>query len=182
MAIVTRTGKGSALTHAEVDNNFTELDNGKMNKSQLGSNSSVAIKDSGGNLGSAVVGEDTLVGRLSGGEILGLTVAQVLSLLSLDISKISGLSTALAAKADVTSVGGHVIQYAGQVTLSAGGTSVDVPVPGIVSTDVVIITQVGAGGSGTNVYVTYDTDKFTVNVPGEVGELKFNWMVLKEVV
>ena len=98
MAIIKRTTKGSALTHAELDGNFDHLDSVKVDKSTIGNNQ-LLYRDKDGNLTVLTVNEQELVGRLTGGNIDGLDATTIKNLLSLVIADVGGLQTALDAKA-----------------------------------------------------------------------------------
>lgn len=108
MAIIKRTTKGSALTHAELDGNFDHLDSIKVDKSTLGNNQ-LLYRDKDGNLTVLTVNEQELVGRLTGGNIDGLDATTIKNLLSLVVADVTGLQTALDSKADV----GHEHAVAG---------------------------------------------------------------------
>lgn len=110
-AITTRAGKGSALTHNEVDANFTNLNNDKLEGTLITNNSFLA-RTNGGVLAAVTVAVDTLVGRLTGGEIAPLPTAQVKTLLAYAITDISGLDTALGNRALQTSLDSAVADIA----------------------------------------------------------------------
>lgn len=88
MAITKRLVKGSKLTHAELDANFTDLDNNKLNKSSYAANNTMVIKDSSGNIVSVAVPVNSFLGRIATGEIKAMTVAEAKTLLNIDISDI----------------------------------------------------------------------------------------------
>jgi len=80
--IITRASKGSALSHAEMDANLNNLNADKVEKSLLVTNNSIYVKNNSGVLVEVVVATDRILGRLSGGEIVGLTVAQIKTLIT----------------------------------------------------------------------------------------------------
>lgn len=99
MALVFRDVKGEDLTPDEVDDNFRDLDDRKLNAALLGSNSALIIKDKDGNITIVSIAEDRIMGRLAGGNIAGLTAAQIKTLIAIVISDVDGLQTALDGKA-----------------------------------------------------------------------------------
>lgn len=103
MAIIKRTTKGSALTHAELDGNFDHLDSVKVEKSTLGNNQ-LLYRDKDGNLTVLTVNEQELVGRLTGNNIDGLDATTVKNILSLVIADVSGLQTTLDGKASTSHI------------------------------------------------------------------------------
>lgn len=95
-AITTRAAKGSALTHGEADNNFTNLNNDKLEKGLFATNHTILIRDNSGNVVEVVVGEDRIVGRKAGGQITALTAAEIQTLI--------GLTSLLNGKQDVVAI------------------------------------------------------------------------------
>src|SRR5690606_41293877 len=98
--IVLRTVKGSKLTTEEVDANFGNLNNAKLETSAYNNNNTLLIRDKDGNISSVVVDEIRIVGRLTDGNIAGLTIAQVKEVLALDIDNVAGLQAELDGKSD----------------------------------------------------------------------------------
>ncbi|KAB2918681.1 MAG: hypothetical protein F9K23_00660 [Bacteroidetes bacterium] len=96
--IVTRAGKGSALTHNEVDANFNNLNAAKLENTVWDDDSTIVIRDKDGNLAAVVIGELMLVGRNTGGNITGLSAADVKTILAVAIADVDGLQAALDAK------------------------------------------------------------------------------------
>ena len=128
MAITLRTIKGSKLTHEELDQNFIDLRDQKLNISALSQNSSFLIKDSAGELANVPVAASRIVGRLASGEVKALTIAEAKALLAILAADISDLGDFVDTK-----LGGLQLVDAGRVTLAAGTASVSVT--GILSTD-----------------------------------------------
>lgn len=82
MSIITlRAVKGSELTHPEADANFNNLNNDKLEIAAYSSNSSVVIRDSGGNIIAVQVPEGFIIGRKTGGQIGPLTAAEVAAII-----------------------------------------------------------------------------------------------------
>ena len=79
MAIVLRATKGAPLTHAELDNNFSELNNGKVSVSAFNFGS-ILYRNNVGTLTPLVVGEGQVVGRAAGASNIGV----------IDISSLGG--------------------------------------------------------------------------------------------
>src|SRR5690606_3676591 len=79
MAIVLRTEKGEPLTNEELDNNFVELRDNKVDKALLTNNNTIFVKNNAGELVAVQVATGRILGRLPGGEIKGLTQAEILS-------------------------------------------------------------------------------------------------------
>lgn len=75
--ITYRAVKGSDLTPAEVDQNFTELDTNKLNKSEYAGNNTVLVKDNGGAFVSITINASQILGRKATGEIVALTAAEL---------------------------------------------------------------------------------------------------------
>jgi hypothetical protein len=93
--IVLRSIKGSPLTEAELDGNFTHLEDNKLNKSLLATNNAVFVKDNAGTLAEVAVDASEFLGRKATGGIVSLTVAEVKTILDMQIADIPGLQDAL---------------------------------------------------------------------------------------
>lgn len=171
--IVLRTSKGSALTHEEVDSNFHNLNEAKLEGGIFATNNSLLIRDKDGNLVAAVINELRVVGRLTDGNIKGLTMTELKELLALEIDSVAGLAEALLEKAqqdEVDDLSGDVADLEGAVddlqaalgglTVFAHGTEplvageVAVAVVGMLSTDYVVIGRYAAGGTLGALYTT----------------------------
>lgn len=185
MAIIKRTTKGSALTHAELDGNFDHLDSVKVDKSTLGNNQ-LLYRDKDGNLTVLTVNEQELVGRLTAGNIDGLDAATVKNLLSIVVADVGGLTTELSGKsdtghehavADVSGLQGYLdskpqwLKYAfdyADITAALSGTSGDLniinPLPvntTILAAKLVIKTAFSGGGN------TYLSTDFKIDSPNQ---------------
>lgn len=106
--IVTRSGKGSKLTHAEMDSNLTNLNADKLEKGLYANNNVVLIKNSSGSVTEVVIAEGRILGRLSGGEIKALTPAEVQTLI--------GLTAALSGKQDAATILANLVAISGAST------------------------------------------------------------------
>ena len=82
------------------DDKFVSLREGKLDAGILQTNNSLVIKSGAGEFVEVTIGSSKLVGRRATGDIDGLTVAEVLGVLGLQIADINGLATALTALTD----------------------------------------------------------------------------------
>ncbi|MBI1228223.1 MAG: hypothetical protein GC192_23520 [Bacteroidetes bacterium] len=91
-----RAVKGEELTHNELDQNFSNLNTDKLEKSLFGSNHVVLIKNGSGEVVEVVVSEQQVLGRLTGGQIKGLTTTELKALVGVNASivEIGALSPA----------------------------------------------------------------------------------------
>jgi hypothetical protein len=158
MAITLRTVKGSKLTHAELDQNFVDLDNNKINKSTLTGNNKMLVSTSAGELDDITVPASRLVGRLASGGIAALTVAQVKTLLAIVAADISNFNTIVNGLIDAKLQGFEIIAM-GKATLV--DSVVTVSVPGITAaTDSVELQHQSAGSV---VYPEIQSEQFVIN-------------------
>jgi hypothetical protein len=119
----------------------------------LNSNYSVLVKDSGGNITRVVVPINTVLGRKSSGEIVGLTADDVKALID--------LSALLSAKAPASHIGPYKVVAAGTVNLIAGTR--EVVLPDFEDTDMVMLThQGGAGTAGFLKVSEKEAGNFTI--------------------
>jgi len=93
--IVLRSIKGTPLTEAELDGNFTHLEDNKLNKSLLATNNSVFVKDNAGTLAEVAVAASQFLGRKATGGIVSMTVGEVKAILDEEIADVAGLQAAL---------------------------------------------------------------------------------------
>lgn len=98
-AITTRAAKGAALSHAEMDANLENLNNAKLEADSYSANNTLLIRDKDGNLIAQTIAEGSILGRLVGGNIKGMTPAELKTLLALALADVAGLVDALNAKA-----------------------------------------------------------------------------------
>lgn len=100
VAITTFASKGAPINDEENDANLNNLNNGKLEANIWAANNTIVIRDKDGTLVHKVISEDSIIGRLAGGNIGELTAEQLTTLLSLSISDIEGLQSAINGKAD----------------------------------------------------------------------------------
>ena len=81
-AITLREVKGSKLTHNEMDDNFNNLNEDKLEKSLYATNNPILIRNNSGDIVEVEVDPSTIVGRKATGEIVALTVAELRTMLA----------------------------------------------------------------------------------------------------
>lgn len=181
--IVLRLVKGSALTIEELDNNFNNLNQQKLEASIFSGNNTVLIRDNSGNLIPVVIAEGEILGRLTGEEIKGLSAEELKGLLEIGVSDVAGLDTAisgpLADKADKSLLGGLSIVASGTDTLVAGVKAV--AFAGILATDKVICFVQSPSSVGA-LYLSgiEATVGFTVSSTNVADTSTFFYLVLRE--
>lgn len=124
--IVTRTSKGSALSHAEMDQNWTNLNADKIKKSAL-ANNSILYKNNAGEVNSVVIGPETIAGRKQTGEIVALTKSEVIAMLGIPLMiKKSGINTTIQDDAIIgKTLAKLMIMVAGSEVVSQGMATLD---------------------------------------------------------
>ena len=167
MAIVLRLIKGSKLTHAELDGNFTHILNETLSKSGL-SNNQVYIKNSSGVLTPISIGEDEVLGRLSGGEIKGLSVAEQKELVGALWDKIGVQAGAIAA--DLT-VGDEQAVFTMPYQMTVTKVIASVLEASVGSSIIVDITKSGASIFSTLLSIdASETSSITAAVPAVISD------------
>lgn len=98
--IVTRSGKGSDLTPNEADQNIINLNADKLEKGTYATNNAIVIKNNSGVVQELIIPVSRILGRKATGEIVPLTMAEVIVMLDIQITDVDGLQAELDAKID----------------------------------------------------------------------------------
>lgn len=207
-AITTRAAKGSKLTQAEVDANFSNLNSAKLEGTEYAANNTILFRDKDGNLTYAVISEIQVVGRLTGGNVKGLSIAELKTILALEINDVALLQDELDALADAidleaaaldaridtletdlpvaesaidaleAAINGCAIFGKGTDTLVAGEKAV--ALPGFLTTDhVVAFTQTPGGTVGFLHCSAKEAGGFTITSSSNLDTSTFFYMVIR---
>lgn len=177
--IVLRIEKGSPLTIEEMDNNFNNLNEQKLEGSIFSENNSILIRDNSGNLVPVVIAEGEILGRLTGEGIKGLSVSELKSLLEIGATDVGGLDTLLTDKADKALLGGLSVVAKGIDTLVSGVKAVSLAE--ILATDRVVCFVQSPGSVGA-LYLSGIEEgvSFTISSTSVSDTSTFFYMVLRE--
>lgn len=184
--IILQSEKGEKLTAAEVDQNFVNLNEGKMETSTFGSANTILIKNNSGEFAAITVAASRIIGRKASGEIVAMTVAELLVMLGLSISSISGLEAELAEKLEEdevnaainTAMGDKTLIASGVATLTAGAVTVENAE--VLETDIIELHHQGGSEQGW-LTLEKDDEEFTITSSNALDDGEVFYRVWREV-